>query len=344
MLVRASALSSIALLAVAVAGAAGTDAARAGSGPYFAPYVDMAAYPPPNLVSIGESSEAKMISLGFVTADQGKDANGKARCKPTWGGYSDYPARGRKPYRSANVKGFTSDGGKIVLSFGGAAGTELASACKSSKALAAAYKQAIKAYKAKRVDFDVEGAAIDDKAASKRRAQALRKLRKMHLKVSFTLPTTSHGLDADAKAVVKGLRSKHVKVGVFNAMAMDYGEPGEGPNPDMGDLAIGVGDALHAQLQDLLKIGSGAAWKRVGLTPMIGINDVSKEVFGLADANDLSGYARGKGIGMLGMWQLARDHDCDEPTTQTREDCSGYQPQYDFQFTEVLSGVPLRAR
>lgn len=341
-IVLASALTSIALVAAAVAAAAGTDAERAGSAPYFAPYIDMAAYPPPNLVSIGESSEARMISLGFVTADRGKNANGKASCKPTWGGYSDYPARGKQPYRSANVKGFTSDGGKIVLSFGGAAGTELASACKSPKALAAAYRAAIKAYKAKRVDFDVEGAAIGEKGANDRRAQALRKLRKMDLKVSFTLPTTSHGLDAKAKAVVKGLRSKHVKVGIFNAMAMDYGEPGEGPNPDMGDLAIGVGDALHGQLRSLLHVNSGAAWKKVGLTPMIGINDVSKEVFGLADANDLSGYAREKGIGMLGMWQLARDHDCNQPTTQTREDCSGYRPQYDFQFTEVLSGGPLR--
>ena len=177
-LVLAAALSTVAM----GAGAAGADGGRAGSAPYFAPYVDMAAYPPPNLVAIGQSSEARTISLGFVTADQGKDASGKARCKPTWGGYSDYPARGRKPYRSANVRGFTADGGRIVLSFGGAAGTELAGACKSVKALAAAYRSAIKAYKAKRVDFDIEGAVIGDRAASKRRALALRKLRRMDLK------------------------------------------------------------------------------------------------------------------------------------------------------------------
>jgi hypothetical protein len=314
------------------------DGSRASSEPYFAPYVDMAAYPRPDLVSIKQRSGVKMISLGFITADQGKNANGKAKCRPTWGGYSDYDAEGHDADRAGNVKAFTKKGGKIVLSFGGAAGTELAAACKSPKALAAAYKNAIKAYHAKYVDFDVEGKTIGNEAATKRRAAALKKLKSMRLKVSFTLPTTSHGLDSKAKAVVKTLHSKHIDVDVFNAMAMDYGEPGEGPSPDRGNLAMQVGDALHGQLKSLLHVSDSAAWKKLGLTPMIGINDVPSEVFGLDDAQDLSQYARAKGIGMIGMWQLARDHDCPKPTTETREDCSGVE-QADYQFAETLSGT-----
>ena len=43
------------------------------------------------------------------------------------------------------------------------------------------------------------------------------------------------------------------------------------------------------------------------MTPMIGVNDVSTEVFGLADAQQVEDFARSKGLGMLSMWSLARD-------------------------------------
>lgn len=339
----------VALVCAAVFGATagGDQTARGGSGPYFAPYVDMAAYPPPDLKQIKQNSAAKIISLGFVTADQGPDANGKAKCKPTWGGYSPYRAfksNGKKPYRAANIDAFRDAGGQIVLSFGGAAGVELASACKSVKSLTDAYKKAVKAYHATRLDFDVEGVTIGDKSANSRRAAALKKIQNSKTKISFTLPVAPSGLDSEGKAVVKALAAKHVKVNVYNAMAMDYGIPGEG-TPDMGDRAKAVGDALHSQLQSLLKIGSDSAWRKVGLTPMIGINDVYEpgayEKFDLFDANDLRGYAATHGIGMIGMWQLARDRkgqDC--PTNHTSEKCSGID-QYDYQFTEVLSGIPL---
>jgi hypothetical protein len=336
----------LALLGAGVFGSAasGGQAARGGSGPYFAPYIDMAAYPPPDLAAIkSDSGRVKMISLGFVTADQGPNAHGKAKCEPTWGGYSPYKAEGKKPYRESNIDKFRNHGGQLVLSFGGAAGVELASACNSVKSLTAAYRKAIKAYHATRLDFDVEGVTIADKSANNRRAAALRKIQNSKTKISFTLPVGPSGLDSKGKAVVKALAVKHVKVNVYNAMAMDYGIPGEG-TPDMGERAKDVGDALHSQLQSLLHISRAAAWPMVGLTPMIGINDVyeagAHERFDLSDASDLVGYAKSHGIGMIGMWQLARDHEGTNcPTDRTSEKCSGISPQDDYQFSKILSGI-----
>ena len=45
------------------------------------------------------------------------------------------------------------------MSFGGAAGTEVAAKCSSAASLKAAYKTVIDRYNLTRVDFDIEGAA-----------------------------------------------------------------------------------------------------------------------------------------------------------------------------------------
>ncbi|PRC48546.1 hypothetical protein C6A85_79295, partial [Mycobacterium sp. ITM-2017-0098] len=50
------------------------------------------------------------------------------------------------------------------------------------------------------------------------------------------------------------------------------------------------------------------SWSQVGVTPMIGVNDVLTEVFTVADAQALENFARAKGMGMLSMWSLTRDN------------------------------------
>ena len=41
---------------------------------------------------------------------------------------------------------------------------------------------------------------------------------------------------------------------------------------------------------------------------MIGVNDVTSEVFSTADAQLLKDFARRQGLGMLSMWSIARDN------------------------------------
>jgi hypothetical protein len=305
-----------------------TAEARGASGWYpFAPYVDMADYPPPTLSDFRDEAGVESVSLGFVTAERG------SRCRPTWGGYADYPAFGKGAYQRRQIKAFRRHG-DVVISFGGAAGTELASACGSARALAAAYAKAIDAYGADHVDFDVEGATIDDGAANTRRAKAIAKLqhRRPGLRVAYTLPVLPSGLDGPAKAVARNAVAHRVRISLVNGMAMDYGEEAA-PDPQgrMGDLAIEVANGMAGQLAGLLDLSRAKAMRRVGITPMIGINDVPAEVFTLDDAHKLADFASEANLGMLGMWQLARDRECDEPTTETQLDCSGVAQQpWDF--------------
>lgn len=322
--------SLLAVLLLSVALFAAADAGAAPPKPYrFAPYVDMADYPPPSLSDIRTGGGVSHVSLGFVTAEEG------TACKPTWGGYSEYAASGRDAYLADQVRSFQGAGGDVVVSFGGQAGTELATACKSVGALTAAYRKAISAYHADHVDFDVEGATISDSAANARRAKAIAKLQRGRggkLVVSYTLPVLPTGLDDAGKALVRNAVSKGVSIGIVNGMAMDYGEQAA-PDPQdrMGDLAISVANRMSGQLAGLLKVKAAQAMGRVGITPMIGVNDVPDEIFTLADARELVEFAGSAKLGMIGMWQLSRDRECDGPTTETQLHCSGVdQGSWDF--------------
>ena len=61
----------------------------------------------------------------------------------------------------------------------------------------------------------------------------------------------------------------------------------------MYENAVSAAEATHVQLTGLYRdagsdLGSGTLWRKIGLTPMIGQNDVADEVFTLQDAQDLS--------------------------------------------------------
>jgi hypothetical protein len=95
-------------------------------------------------------------------------------------------------------------------------------------------------------------------------------------------------------------------------MAMDYGEsaaPTSGPDAKtMGAYAIEAAQSTYAQLTSLYTAHSQSfGWSQIGVTPMLGVNDIQSEVFTVADAQALENFARANGIGMLSMWQVLRD-------------------------------------
>ena len=95
-----------------------------------------------------------------------------------------------------------------------------------------------------------------------------------------------------------------------NIMTMDYGDRAA-PNPhgQMGDYAIQAANSLFGQLKTAYNGTQTDAqlWAKVGLTPMIGMNDVTNEVFTQADAQELLAFAQQKGIGRISIWSLNRD-------------------------------------
>ena len=269
----------------------------------FAPYVDTSLNPPFNLVSTAQQTGVKQFNLAFVVA------GGSGGCTPEWGGVT---AIGDDPV-AAQISALRAIGGDVRISFGGEDGSELAQTCTSVSQLEAAYQQVISAYDVNKIDFDIEGAAVDDTAANARRDQALAALQAQDpgLQVSLTLPVLPSGLPADEDAVLTGAVQAGVNIAAVNVMAMDFGD-GAAPNPSgqMGTYAIEAATATDAQVASAMGISDAAAWSKVAVTPMIGVNDTSDEIFTVANAQQLVAFAQSKHLAWLSMWSAGRDQEC----------------------------------
>jgi hypothetical protein len=281
-----------------------------GTGARFAPYVDTSLYPTYDLLATADQTGVKEFNLAFVTSGGG--------CTPMWGGTTALGSdRG-----AAQIAALRAKGGDVRVSFGGAAGSELALTCSSAAELAAAYGKVVEAYGLTKADFDVEGAALPDKAANTRRAQAVALLQKKHpgLDVSFTLPVMPEGLTQPGVDLLADAKHHGVAVSAVNVMAMDYGPAYSG---DMGAYAIQAATATQAQVKGVFGLSEAEAWKKVAVTPMIGVNDVVTEIFTVEDAGQLADFARSKGLGWLSMWSGARDKQCPGgPKNQADATCS----------------------
>lgn len=314
----------------------------------FAPFVDATAYPAPKLGEITQVAGVKHYALGFVVAS---DA---ATCDATWGTYYDIekgPSAfddGAEYYLYDHIEQVRAAGGDVLVSFGGAAGTELAGACGDVDSLVAQYTRVIDRLDLTRVDFDIEGFWAADAASVDLRSLAIAKLQADRaaagkaLSVWLTLPALPTGLTSDGLAVVHAALGAGVVLAGVNIMTMDYGDSAA-PAPDgqMGAYGIQAVTALQAQLAGAFAAHAIAkteeeVWGLVGSTPMIGMNDVTTEIFHLADAAQTVAFAEQKGMAWLGMWSINRDHPC-PGTTYVSLDCSSTPDQVaDYAFSSAF--------
>ncbi|MFG2426395.1 cellulose binding domain-containing protein [Streptomyces sp. NPDC048590] len=263
----------------------------------FAPYVDTSLYPAYDLLDTASRTGVKEFTLAFITSGGG--------CAPLWGGVTGLA----DDKVAAQISALRAEGGDVRVSFGGAAGAELALNCASAAELAEAYGKVVDTYGLTKVDFDIEGGALPDTAANSRRSQAIAKLQEEHpgLDVSFTLPVMPEGLTQPGVDLVADAAKNGVEIEAVNIMAMDYGPAYSG---DMGAYAVQAATATQAQIKGVLGLSDAAAWKSVAVTPMIGVNDVASEIFTVEDATQLVEFAREKGLGRLAMWSGTRDAQC----------------------------------
>ncbi|MFW3474942.1 cellulose binding domain-containing protein [Streptomyces microflavus] len=267
------------------------------TGSRFAPYIDTSLYPTYDLLDTATRTGVKEFHLAFITSG--------GSCAPLWGGVTGLA----DDHVAKQIGALRAKGGDVRVSFGGAAGAELALNCSSSADLAAAYGKVVDAYQLTKVDFDIEGAALPDTAANARRAQAIAQLQKKYpdLDVAFTLPVMPEGLTQPGIDLLADAKKNGVRVDGVNIMAMDYGPA---YSDDMGTYAIRAATATQAQIKGVLGLSDTAAWKAVAVTPMIGVNDVVTEIFTVEDATQVVKFAQEKGIGRLAMWSGTRDKAC----------------------------------
>ncbi|WP_395754998.1 hypothetical protein [Edwardsiella ictaluri] len=239
---------------------------------------------------------------------------------------------------AAGIAAFRQAGGRVTLSFGGANGTEAAIGASSAEELAALYQSAIDKYQVDSLDFDIEGAALNDKKSVDMRNQAIAILEanNPNLEVSYTLPVLPDGLTLDGLNLLQSAVDNHARIDIVNIMAMDYGgayDSLHNNSPDMGDAAISAANATLLQMRSV-----GLVDSKVGITPMIGVNDVNVEIFNLEDATELVAYAEGNpDVGRLSMWSIGRDNGSGAGHQWASSSFSGLQ-QGSYDFARLLGG------
>ncbi|KAI9349731.1 hypothetical protein BDR26DRAFT_915404 [Obelidium mucronatum] len=257
----------------------------------FAPYLDATTNydPTPYFKATG----TKHFTLAFVTAD----GNGN----PQWNGIST----SSKWYadRIATIRAF---GGDVSISFGGAAGTELGVVAKDATTLANTYLNVLNTYNVNWADFDIEGESLKNLQSVEIRNQAIAimQAKQPNLKISYTLPVQTDGLDAGGINLVQNAAKNKVKIDILNIMVMDYYEniPYFDANGKslMGQYAISATQGTFAQVGSLVD--------SIGMCAMIGINDDVKEVFTLADATQMANFAAATSyISWVSFWVVGAD-------------------------------------
>ena len=286
-----------------------------------APYVDMTNNQESMLNAAISGGGLKAFTAAFVIG---------SGCTPIWG---DTLPVTNDPTVSGEISSAQSAGAQVIVSFGGAGGVELAQSCTNSGSLQAAYQTVINQYHLTHVDFDVEGAAIADPTSINNRFAAIRGLEAANpgLVVSMTIPVLPSGLDGNGVAFVQAAKNDGARVDVFNVMAMDYGGGSDPAN--MGQDAI---TAAQNTLNQVRGSFPGDTFANIGITPMIGQNDDSAEVFSEANASSVVSFANSNGIGRLAFWSVDRDQPC-AGSANSLPVCT-FVNQAKLDFTKIFNG------
>ena len=305
--------------------------------PWFAGYVDVTSVPMYSFEQLGSGPESDAV-LSFIVSDI-DDA-----CIPTWGTHYTMDEASVSLDLDRRIARLQQQGGRIAISFGGALNSELALNCIDEEKLLAAYDSVIKRYNVNTIDLDLENESLRNIEAMERRARVITQLQEKYredgksLAVWLTLPVTPQGLVKEGTDAVSLMLENGVDLAGVNIMTMDYGG-----SKDHGDSMFEASKKAtletHRQLGILydlaeINLNSESIWKKIGVTPMLGQNDVVEEIFTLEDAVAFNQFAFENGIGRMSMWSSNRDIPCGGNYVDLRvvsDLCSGVDsPAYSF--------------
>jgi len=287
------------------------------TGTRFVPYVDISLATGSQVAANAAAAGVPGVTLAFLV-DGG--------CTAVWGGGLGSVSNATFPngtsVKSA-IDSLTGAGRKVIISWGGAAGSVLSS-CGSATQAQAMYQSVYNAYpNISGQDFDIEGGVNMAVLAP---ALAGLKAANPGKSVSLTLPVLPTGLVASGLNIVNAVHGAGLHPDTINIMAMDYGSA----NDNGGNMLLSAqqaAQATRAQTGDM-----------IGVTVMIGQNDTQNEIFTLANAGALVPWARGQStINRLSFWSMSRDNGGCPGQTFASPTCSGVS-QSTWQFSSIFNG------
>ena len=277
------ALASAAVVAVPQLASADTHPAH-----YSSPYLQLSDSTVGDMAADLAATGTKFYTLAFLTPSSG--------CSQFW----EASGQGVGAYKT-QIQSLKNAGGDVAISFGGAAGGEVAITCTNVSSLQAAYANVVNTYGITHLDFDIEGGTLNNSAANLRRNQALAALQQANptVVVDYTLAVAPNGLPSQQLQLLKDAKAAGVNVNVVNLMTMDFGDGHNALND-----AKSAANATHTQLASVYTgLSSAQLWNKIGLTPIAGQND-DNEFFSQSDASNLEAFAATNGVQKLSFWEV----------------------------------------
>jgi hypothetical protein len=276
----------------------------------YAPYFET--WTAGTLPAIARKSGSRYFTLAFLQTPK------RGSCTLTWNGEAAQTVRPGGRYVS-QIRKLHAAGGQVIISLGGEsadeAGTEIADSCHSVAKIAAAYEKVITTYGVTRLDMDVEGKSLNNKAGLARRSQAIEQLQEWAVRtghvaqVDLTVGVVQSGLPRSSRNVIASAVAHHADITVVNGMAFDYFDTNSHVN--MGAAAVRELTAMHRQLAAFFPGASAQRrWRMEGITLMPGVDDNPKknEITSLANALRVRAFTRAHAIPLLSIWAVQRDN------------------------------------
>ncbi|TWI65322.1 hypothetical protein IP91_02730 [Pseudoduganella lurida] len=228
---------------------------------------------------------------------------------------------------AAHVARFVQAGTDYVISTGGQGGV-------FTCATDAGMERFIDRYDSKHlrgIDFDIEAGQTTEQIDSLLARAATAQKHRPALRFSFTVAThaasdgSRKSLNALGETILAAVRASGLKDWTFNLMVMDYGPPKADVCVVKGDACDMAASAVQAARNVSGKYGIPLA--QIEVTPMIGVNDVARNDFTVADARTLGAAVRSMGLAGLHWWSLDRDVPCAQPVEGASATCHGMDDQ-----------------
>jgi len=257
------------------------------------------------------------ITLAFATGTCGSE---------TWGGVSG------AGWAAENIPQLQAAGLNYVVSTGGEAGTFSCDSTADMEAFIARYASPHLVG----IDFDIEGGQTQSEIQDLVDAAAGAQSQYPNLQFSFTLATLGAsdgsygGVNSLGNEVVEAVLGSSLKKYVINLMTMDYGSA----SSSVCVVVSGSCEMAQSAIQAVenLEHTYGIPASKIGVTPMIGMNDTASETFTVADVDTLTHYAVDNGLAGLHFWSLDRDTPCAD--TYASPTCNSVSSTTPLEYTD----------
>jgi hypothetical protein len=295
------------------AGGGGTGTGRA------APYLYMGWGNPPSPTTVMSATGIKWFTMAFILSSGG--------CNPAWDG--SRPLQGSAD--ATAISQIRAAGGDVLPSIGGWSGNKLGPNCSTPEALAGAYQTVINAYGLKAIDIDIENTdEFESEAVQDRILNALKIVKQNNpgIQTILTFGTSTTGPNYWGNRLIERSQALGANIDIFTLMPFDFG------SSNIYNDTVGASEGLKTKLKATFGWTDAQAYAHQGISGMNGLSD-QQELTSTATWQNITTWAKGKGLGRLAFWSVNRDRGCAGGGVVSN--CSGIA-QPDWEFTRITAG------